>query len=303
MIHNKRIFITGGTGFFGKSLILHCSELKDNDVIVLSRDPDRLLKEFSDLYVSRRIEFVTGDIRDFNFPEYDFDYILHGAATSGTIIPDDEMRSVVIEGTKHVIEFAQKNSRLQKILYVSSGGVYGNKYNFPMKEDFICEPVNVYGESKLEAENICIDSGVPCTIARCFAFVGEYLPLDEHFAIGNFIRNCLKDQSITIKGDGTPTRSYLYSGDLAKWLWKIMLNGKNGRIYNVGSNQEISISELAETVRIVAETNNEIQILSPPTGKSPQKYVPDISRAILELELETETSLKEAIKITLNYYR
>lgn len=296
---NKRIFITGGTGFFGKSLIRHCRDLKENDIVILSPEPEKRIKDFPSLGTDKRIEFLRGDVRNFEFPDGDFDYIFHGATTSSKIIPDDELLSVVIDGTKHVLEFALRNTHLSNLLYVSSGAVYGNKYNVPMKEDFSCEPVNVYGRSKLEAERLCLDSGVPCSIARCFAFVGEYLPLNAHFAIGNFIRDCRNDQSIVIKGDGTPIRTYLYSGDLAHWLWTILLHGEPGRAYNVGSDREISIGELAETVRKVAGTSNEIQILLPPSGAPPQRYAPDISRVRRELGLEAETSLEEAIRLTL----
>ena len=302
IIQNKRILITGGTGFFGKSLLLHCLELKENEILILSRDPEKLIKEFPSLRTDKGIGFLSGDVRDFNFPKGDFDYIFHGAATSGKIIPDDEMRSVVIDGTKHVLKFAAQNAQLSKLLYVSSGAVYGNKYNFPMNEDLSCDPVNVYGRSKLKAEKLCLDSGLPCSIARCFAFVGEFLPLDAHFAIGNFIRDCLNDQSIIIKGDGTPTRTYLYSGDLAHWLWTILLKGGHGRTYNVGSNHEISIGDLAKTVREVARTSNEIQILLPPSDAPPQRYGPDISRVNLELGLDVETSLESAVRLTLDHH-
>jgi len=297
-MRNKRIFITGGTGFFGKSLIRHCRELKENDIVILSREPDKRIKEIPSLEKDKRITFLRGDVRDFTFPDGNFDYILHGATTSSQIIPDDEMLSVVIDGTKHVLEFASRNKHLSNLLYVSSGAVYGDN-NVPIREDFPCEPVNVYGKSKREAEKCCLESLVPCSIARCFAFIGEYLPLNAHFAIGNFIHDCLNDQSIVIKGDGTPIRTYLYSGDLAHWLWTILHRGKPGRAYNVGSDHEISIAELAETVRNVAGTSNDIKTLLPPSDAPPQRYAPDISRLRTELGLEAMTSLDEAIRLTL----
>ncbi len=302
IMQNKRIFITGGTGFFGKSLIRHCRGLRGNDLVILSPAPEDQVKGLLTLRPEMRIRFLYGDVRDFEFPDGDFDYIFHGAATSCKIISDDEMRSVVIDGTKHVLDFAGKNTHLSNLLYVSSGAVYGNKYNIPMNEDFSCKPVNVYGRSKLEAEKLCLNAGVPCSIGRCFAFIGEYLPLDAHFAIGNFIRDCLNGRSIVIKGDGTPVRTYLYSGDLARWLWTILLDGKPGRAYNIGSDFEITIADLAETVRRVAGTSNEIQILSPSSGAPPHRYAPDISRVRREFGLEANTSLEEAIRLTLEYH-
>lgn len=300
---NKKIFITGGTGFFGKSLFRHCAELNQNDIVLLLHESEEFIAEFPWVLTNKRIKILRGDIRDFAFPDTNFDYIYHGATTSSRIIPDDEIRSVVIDGTRRVLDFAKSNKQLSKFLYVSSGAVYGNKYNLPVKEDFPCEPVNAYGESKLEAEKLCLDSVIPCCITRGFAFVGEYLPLDAHFAIGNFIRDCLNNKPIVIKGDGTAIRSYLYAGDLAHWLWTILRHGEIGQIYNVGSDCMLSISELAETVRKVARTNNEIQILQAPSGAPPECYAPDISRAGSKLGLEVKISLEEGIQRTLKYHQ
>ena len=284
-------------------MFLHCAELKQNEIVVLSRKPDEFTAEFPWVLTDKRIELLRGDVRDFEFPDANFDYIYHGATTSSRIIPDDEMRSVVIEGTRHVLDFAKQNKQLSKLLFVSSGAVYGKKYNIAVKEDFPCDPEDVYGRSKLDAEKLCLGSGIPCSIARCFAFVGEYLPLDAHFAIGNFIRDCLNNKSIVIKGDGTAIRSYLYAGDLAHWLWTILLHGEPGQAYNVGSDHLISIGKLAETVRNVAGTRNEIQILQTPSGAPPLCYAPDILRARNKLGLEVSTGLEEAIRKTIQHHR
>jgi dTDP-glucose 4,6-dehydratase len=213
------------------------------------------------------------------------------------------MKSVVTEGSKRVIEFARKNHNLSRLLYISSGAVYGNRHDGLISEDMSCEPGNVYGSVKLRAEQYCALGNIPYCIARCFAFVGGYLPLDEHFAIGNFIRDCLENRDIIIKGDGTPTRTYLYSGDLSTWLWTILFNGIEGRIYNVGSDYEVSISQLAELVRNISGSTNDIQILSPPSGKPIHRYGPNISRARQELQLDVETSLEEAIRLTLKQHK
>ena len=284
-------------------MLLHCAEFKQNDIVMLLHKSDEFIAEFPWVLTDKRIKILRGDIRDFEFPEANCDYIYHGATTSSQIIPDNEMCSVVIDGTRHVLDFAKRNRQLSKLLYVSSGAVYGNKYNIPMNEDFPCEPVDVYGRSKLEAEKLCLDSGVPCCIARGFAFVGEYLPLDAHFAIGNFLRDCLNNKPIVIKGDGTAIRSYLYAGDLAHWLWTILLHGECGHAYNVGSDRIISIKELAETIRNVAGTSNEIWILQKPSGAPPACYAPDISRARAELGLDIMTPLEEAIRKTIKHHQ
>ncbi len=288
----KRLFMTGGTGFFGKWLLL--TRPAEYEYFILSRDPDKFLAGFPELDTPG-LNFIKGDVRDFEPPREYFDYVLHAATTSGHAIPDEEMASVIMEGTRRVLQM-----NFGKMLYISSGGVYGRNLPPQVREDYPPAPTTVYGQNKLAAENLCRESGKPAVIARCFAFVGPYLPLDQHFAIGNFIADCLRQQTITIKGDGSPRRSYLYAQDLAEWLWQILLRGNNGRIYNVGSDDSYSIQEIAELVKSVAGTSNSIEILSSP-GNHIEYYIPDISRVRNELGLTMKTPLVEAIRRTIEF--
>src|SRR5260370_33188789 len=92
---------------------------------------------------------------------------------------------------------------------------------------------SAYGEGKRMAELLCAiyrkSYGIETKIARGFAFVGPYMQLDTHFAIGNFVSDSLAGQCIEVRGDGTPLRSYLYASDLMVWLWTILTRGKAGR--------------------------------------------------------------------------
>ncbi len=290
---HKTIFLTGGTGFFGKWLLKTLPQ--SATVTVLSRNPERFLRENPQFH---GVRFVTGDIRDFEIPRTRFDYLIHGATASSGPVEDAEMESVITRGTERVLQM-----NFGKMLYVSSGAVYGPNPPEHVPEDYPGEPVSVYGRGKLAAEKMCLAGGLPVTIARCFAFVGPYLPLDAHFAIGNFIDDCLHGRPVVIKGDGTPRRSYLYARDLAHWLWTLLASGDPGRAYNVGSDRSCSIREVAELVRSVAGSSNAIEILTPPGTGAPSAYVPDISRARHELGLQVTTSLDGAIRETLEFYR
>lgn len=140
-------------------------------------------------------------------------------------------------------------------------------------------------------------------IARCFSFVGPYLPMDKHFAIGNFIKDAATGNPIVINGDGSPIRTYLYSADLAVWLWRILLDGDNGDIFNVGGDRQISIEELANLIKDVVNQNVKIVIKNKiKKNVLPERYVPDITFAKDKLDLCPRISLEESIKSTAEWF-
>ena len=294
-----RIFVTGGTGFFGKSILDYLKRHPDfragDEWMILSRDPERFQSRNADLLdQGRKIGFVTGDVRDF-CAEGRYDEIIHAATAAVTTMADDEMTSTIVEGTRHVLDFA-KSSGAKKILLTSSGAVYGPQ-TAPVGEDAPCNPVTAYGKGKLEAERMCVESGLDAKIVRCFAFTGPYLNRDIHYAIGNFIRDCLAGEPIIIKGDGTPQRSYLYADDLVEWLFAVLDRGVSGCPYNVGSPEGLSIREVAERVRAALGTKNDIRVLGVSVSSTPPSvYVPDVSRAVRELGLRDTVDLTTAVR-------
>lgn len=294
-----RIFITGGTGFFGKSILdylkRHLDFRADDEWTILSRDPERFKSQNAALLDQpRKIAFVAGDVRNFR-AEGCYDEIIHAATAAVTTLSDDEMTATIVEGTRHVLDFA-KACGAKKLLLTSSGAVYGPQ-TAPVGETAPCNPVTAYGKGKLEAERMCAESGLDAKIVRCFAFTGPYLNRDIHYAIGNFIRDCLAGEPIVIKGDGTPKRSYLYADDLVAWLFAVLDCGVSGRPYNVGSPEGLSIRELAERVRMALDAKNDIRVLGAPVpGAVPSVYVPDVSRAVYELGLGVMVGLTDAVR-------
>ena len=262
--------------------------------VVLSRDPDAFRAanpQFADV---DGVKWIAGDVRDFAFPEGRFDAIIHAATSAVTTISDEEQTSVIFNGTRHVAEFAERCG-CQKVLFTSSGAVYGPGTAL-VDETAPCRPATAYGKGKLAAERLLLESGLDVKIARCFAFTGPYLNKNIHYAIGNFMRDCLAGNDIVINGDGTPRRSYLYADDLVEWLFAILERGEAGRPYNVGSDVAVSILELAETVRRVLGAKNDIVVKGAPQGGPPSVYVPEIGRAREELGLDVRIGLEEAIR-------
>jgi dTDP-glucose 4,6-dehydratase len=127
--------------------------------------------------------------------------------------------------------------------------------------------------------------------------------LDKHFAIGNFLRSAMAGEQIVIQGDGTPYRSYLYAADMAAWLWAVLDKGQAGHAYNVGSDESLSINDLAQEVCRVLKRRLSIHIAQPLHKPGPAvHYVADVSRIRSELDLPPPMSLKDAIRLTAQWH-
>ena len=295
----RHIFITGGTGFFGKSILdyrlRHAEFLRDAKLTILSRDPEGFVAANPLLARQDGVSFIQGDVRNFAFPKQSFDSISHAATSAVTTLSDEEMTSTIMDGTRHVVNFA-KACKAKQILFTSSGAVYGPQ-TAAVDETAATSPNTAYGRGKLAAERICCESGIAAKIARCFAFTGPYLNRRIHFAIGNFIQACIDNRPIVISGDGTPFRSYLYADDLVEWLFAVLERGEPNRPYNVGSPDGLSIRKLAEAVRDALGTTNEIIVKGTPMADvKPSVYVPVTTRAETELGLTVRTNLSAAIR-------
>ena len=317
-LRSQRIFITGGTGFFGcwllESLIWANDKLGLNaEVVVLTRNYDAFRKKAPHLANHPSIQFIIGDVTSFNFPEGNFSHVIHAATEASAKLNEENpllMFDTIVQGTRHTLEFA-KLCQAKKFLLTSSGAVYGKQPSAltHIPEDYIGAPdpthaPSAYGEGKRAAEMLCTlygkQYGFETKIARCFAFVGPYLPLDTHFAIGNFIRDGLQGGPILVNGDGTPYRSYLYAADLAVWLWTILLKGRSCYPYNVGSDFDLSISRIAHLVAQVFQPQVEVIIAQKPlAGKEAERYVPLTNRALSDLGLKSMIGLEDAIKRTI----
>jgi dTDP-glucose 4,6-dehydratase len=316
-LRGARLFVTGGTGFFGCWLLesfLWASdrmELKAT-MTVLTRSPERFRAKAPHLAGHPAIRLIEGDVRSFPFPQGPYSHVIHGAAEASAGLNRDEplrMFDTIVEGTRRTLEFAA-SAGAGRFLLIGSGAVYGAQ---PPELTHVPEtysggpdpldPSAAYAEAKRIAELLCgvyrRTHGFDCAIARCFAFVGPHLPLDAHFAIGNFIGDCLNGRDIRIHGDGTPWRSYLYAADLAIWLWTILVRGASCRPYNTGSERGVTIADLARAAAAAVRPGTPIRAaLAAEPGAPAARYVPDIGRARAELGLREYVSLDDAIRRT-----
>lgn len=313
-LSGERIFITGGTGFFGRWLLeaLIFANTKLNlhlDITALSRNPQGFMRSAPNLVSSDTLHWLEGDVREPICLPGKFGIIIHAATAASDHLNRTaplEMFDTIVSGTRRVLEFAD-SAQPKSILFTSSGAVYGRQPEeiIHIDESYTGapspnDPLSAYAEGKRAAECLAAISGHPVKIARCFAFIGPHLPLNTHFAAGNFVRDAIAGHTINIRGDGSPRRSYLYAADLVIWLLAILVDGVANRPYNVGSDIEISIAELAH---MVAEQQGQVSVAihGRPTALPPERYVPSIRRAKEDLGLDIWTTLPNAVLRTIQW--
>jgi nucleoside-diphosphate-sugar epimerase len=315
----KSIFLTGGTGFFGKWLLesfIYANEKLELNakIISLSRNPEFFLQEYP-FYSehTNSVRFVKGDILTYDFKvDEEIQFIIHAATAASDSLNKNNpllMMDTITLGTRNVLDFAITQP-IEGFLFVSSGAVYGKQpfdvSNIQETDSFKIDFNNsnaAYAEGKRLAELYCSTYfekyNLPVKIARCFAFIGPYLPLDTHFAIGNFISNVIKNEDIVIIGDGSTTRSYMYASDLSIAIWKILLIGNNNKPYNVGVDKAYSLKEIA--LMLKKKYGNEVQILNMNKNLPKNIYVPNIDTLINELKIKHFVQIEEAIQKTINF--
>jgi nucleoside-diphosphate-sugar epimerase len=312
------LYFTGATGFYGRWLLESLAYAKARlgirmDVELLTRSRERTLDDLGGAIALLDATVTQGDVRSPPAPVRVATHVIHAAtstttARAGTDDPR-ELRSIILDGTRAVLALHTHSPRL---LFASSGAIYGPQppHVDAMGEDAPMrarsdDPTQVYGAAKLEAEQECIDAartcGGACVIARGFAFCAPYLPMDAHFAVGNFLAAAAADQPIQVRGDGTAVRTYLHGIDLAAWMWAMLARGRDGAAYNLGGDEPVSIADLAEQIGTMAHVPVHRAAVPAPSIRS--RYVPSVEKARAELGLTVSIPLEATLRRTFDWVR
>ena len=319
-LRGARVFLTGGTGFFGcwllETLLWANDRLGlDASAVVLTRNPAAFERKAPALASHPALTLQNGDVRTFDIELGTFSHVIHGGTeTAAPLTPADTLGvfDSIVGGTRRVLDLARR-SGARRFLLTSTGAVYGRQppgvthlSEEHMSGPDTTNPARAGAEAKRAAEMLCAiyaDARLQPTIARCFAFVGPYMPLDAHLAVGNFIRDALRGGPIDVAGDGSPQRSYLYAGDLAVWLWTVLLRGQPMRPYNVGSETAVSIGDLAHAVARRFSPEAEVRFARTPDTAAPvDRYVPSTARIRTELGVTATVDLDEALARTASWH-
>ena len=317
ILKNSNILISGGTGLFGRSIIvsmIHANNLKNLNlkIYLISRDENPqhhfdIIKDHHGI-----IRYIKSDIRDFTSKDLNINYIIHAATNSNSEFiknnPDITLDTIV-NGTKKLLQFSLTQKKLKSFLFISSGAVNSaNKiHNTPISETDIYsldpnDKLFSYSSGKKTAEKYLLEyhqkHNIPIKILRGFTFIGPQINLNQKLAL-TYLMNCfLKNEDIIILNPECK-RSYMYTSDLVNWIIKVMLYAKSGTIYNLGSDEEISIIDLAKKI---LKYNDKIKLIEN-ESISNDYYVPDLKSIKKELGLEITVSLDESINRLVNYIR
>jgi len=310
LIQAKTLLIIGGTGFFAKSLIdyIHnCTfSSKINKIFLLSRSIKKIniKKKLNNRIEIKAIRADISKLKKIPFA----DYIIYCAINHDYV---EDHKSVC-----NYYKLAKKYHSKSKILYTSSGAVYGQqpKNIKKLSENYLVNnkrinfkstDKNSYSLTKLKNERVfqkLSELKIKISIARCFAFVGRYLPRDKSYAVGNFINSILNKKNIEIKSNHRVIRSYMHEHDLSRWLLEIVKNAKtNCPIYNVGSDEGVDIRKLALYLSNKYKVDLKLEKIN---SDFEDRYLPSTLKAkkILNLKLSFDnySSVSEVIQRIIN---
>lgn len=306
----RRAIVTGGTGFLGSHI---CERLLSEGWHVLCLDNFLTSSphNVSHLCSDPRFQLIELDVtKNLDIPGK-IDIIFHFASPASPAdyltLPIQTMRAGSL-GTLHTLGIAEeKNARY---ILASTSEVYGDPELHPQPESYWGRvnpvgPRSVYDEAKRFSEALTMayrrHHEVNTGIVRIFNTAGPRLRMDDGRVIPTFVSQALRNEPITVAGDGSQTRSIQYVDDLVEGVMRMAVSDHPGPV-NIGSPNEVSILELAETIRRLTASTSEITFIERPTD-DPTLRRPDITLARELLGWKPEISLEEGLKRTIAWFR
>lgn len=320
-LDSSTVTITGASGFMGiwlTELLLYMSrtqkvKLKLN---LLASNFDFARKSAPHLYETESdVTLIGGDIKAIHELPQDTQWLIHAAASPDVRIHNSQpihASQTITQGTYSVLDCATRLSDLRGILNISSGYVYGFRSSEALIGEGAFEGFDPaifgagYAEAKRYAESLCTifrnQFRLPIVNVRPFSFVGPYQPADAPWAINNFIQDVVQSQPIRVQGDGSAVRSYMYGADMAWWLLNMLLRGEAGRSYNLGSDDGVTLKQLAEKISGFSSGASHVNYSRAALHSKASSFVPSVQAAQKDLGLSLCFGLDEALSRTYQWY-
>jgi len=318
-LRQTELVVIGGTGFVGTWIAEMVASLNDEyqfgiKLHLVSRSTEKFSSQAPHLAAREDIQLIKSDVRQLGKIPMNTDWVIHAAANPDVRTHASnplDTASVIVEGTMSVVRTAERLGRLKKLLYLSSGLVCSSQ-DSSLSENAKGAPELgasfIYPNAKRFAETVCsaarVQSRIPVLVARPFSFIGPYQSLDTPWAQTTFLADALHGRPIRLLGDGQLKRSYLYGSDAAYWFLRILTTGPSGDVVNVGSQEDISLQDLAEIVAQNFEPSPEILLNTSPRNQGRTTLlIPDITHVHDEYGLSVLTPLNEAVKLTAQWHQ
>jgi len=305
----KKVLITGGAGFIGSNLADYFLD-RGHSVICIDNLITGSISNIAGL-TDRDFRFINLDVTNYIYIDDEIDYILHFASPASPIdyleLPIQTLK-VGSLGTHKALGLAK--AKKATFLLASTSEIYGDPLVHPQKEDYWGNvnpvgPRGVYDEAKRFAEALTMAyfryHGVDTKIARIFNTYGPRMRLNDGRAIPTFISQALKNEDMTVYGDGNQTRSFCYIDDLVEGIYRLLMSGVNEPV-NLGNPHEMTVFALAETIKDLTGSSSKI-VNKPLPEDDPKVRQPDISKAQKHLGWKANVSLKEGLEKTIEYFR
>jgi dTDP-glucose 4,6-dehydratase len=305
----QRVVVTGAAGFIGS----HLSEtLIDRDYAVIGID-NLLTGDTANIatLVNRDFTFIKHDITNYIYIDGPVDFVLHWASPASPIdyleLPIPTLKVGAL-GTHKALGLAKAKGA--RFVIASTSEVYGDPLEHPQKETYWGNvnpvgPRGVYDEAKRFAEAMTMAyhryHGVDTKIVRIFNTYGPRMRVNDGRAVPAFMSQALRNEDVTVFGDGSQTRSFTYITDLVDGIIRLMLSKENDPV-NIGNPREMTIQEIAETIIKMTGSTSRIVYRPLPTD-DPKIRQPDITRARTLLHWEPKVSLEEGLVKTIDYFR
>jgi len=309
-----KVLIAGGAGFIGSNLASYHLD-RDDEVYIIDNYITGQVKNIELLNIGSSVHFLEGDIVNFDFSGVPcVDIIYHLASPASPIqykkYPVETLMTNAL-GTKNLLDFMQK-SESKSFVLASTSEVYGDPLVHPQKEDYWgnVNPNGVrscYDEGKRFAESLSKTYqrkyNLNIRIARIFNTYGPNMEQLDGRVISNFIMQALRNNPITIYGDGTQTRSFCYVSDLVSGLY-LLATTKNieGEVINLGNPNELTIKDMAEMVKTMTHSQSQI-VFEPIDEDDPKKRKPDIEKALKLLHWKPSVNLEDGLAKTIQYFK
>jgi dTDP-glucose 4,6-dehydratase len=305
----KRVVITGVAGFIGSHL---ADALLDRDYSVIGID-NLLTGDTANIshLANRDFLFIKHDVTNYIYVDGPVDYVLHWASPASPIdyleLPIPTLKVGAL-GTHKALGLAKAKGAT--FVIASTSEVYGDPLEHPQKETYWGNvnpvgPRGVYDEAKRFAEAMTMAyhryHGVDTKIVRIFNTYGPRMRINDGRAVPAFMSQALRNEDVTVFGDGSQTRSFTYVSDLVDGIIRLMLSSEHDPI-NIGNPVEMTIKQIAETIIRMTGAKSNI-IYKPLPTDDPKQRRPDITRARTLLHWEPKVQLDEGLVKTIEYFR